>query len=379
MSTSPSSSSAPAPPASPSPPRCGRAACPPSCSSGPTTSAPPGGGTTSGCTCTPPAAGRACRACRSRAATAGGSRARTSSTTSRCTPCTTGSTCAPGVQVTRVDAGGDGSWVGRDRRRGRRSRAPTVVVATGYNHTPVPPRVAGRRDVPGRARARVGVPERRRRTAAGTCSSSAPATPGRRSRSTSPRAGRRGCGSPSARRRTSSGARTSAGPRRAPGSWCATCPCPVVDRDRARRRPRRGAGPVVVRAAAADHRALLARAWQGSVPLQDVGLIAAVQARPVEPVAAVESFDDGAVVLADGSRITPDVVIAATGYRRGLEPLVGDLGVLDERGLPRVHGPRTSRSAPGPLLHRVHQPDQRHVPRAADRRRADRARRSAAR
>ena len=52
-------------------------------------------------------------------------------------------------------------------------------------------------------------------------------------------------------------------------------------------------------------------------------------------------------VLADGSRITPDVIVAATGYRRGLEPLVGDLDVLDERGLPRVHGPRTSRSAPG--------------------------------
>ena len=80
---------------------------------------------------------------------------------------------------------------------------------------------------------------------------------------------------------------------------------------------------------------LYSRVKQGSVPLQDVGLIAAVQAGRVEPVAAVESFDDdGAVVLADGSRITPDVVIAATGYRRGLEPLVGDLDVLDDRGCP---------------------------------------------
>ena len=42
--------------------------------------------------------------------------------------------------------------------------------------------------------------------------------------------------------------------------------------------------------------------------------------------------------LTDGTRVEADAIIAATGYRRGLEPLVGHLGVLDERGLPRVHG-----------------------------------------
>ena len=31
-------------------------------------------------------------------------------------------------------------------------------------------------------------------------------------------------------------------------------------------------------------------------------------------------------------------MIAATGYRRGLEKMVGHLGVLDESGMPRVHG-----------------------------------------
>jgi hypothetical protein len=41
------------------------------------------------------------------------------------------------------------------------------------------------------------------------------------------------------------------------------------------------------------------------------------------------------------------VVIAATGYHRALEPLVGHLGVLDERGRPVVHGGRTPREAPG--------------------------------
>jgi hypothetical protein len=40
------------------------------------------------------------------------------------------------------------------------------------------------------------------------------------------------------------------------------------------------------------------------------------------------------VLLADGSRIDPDVVIAATGFRAGLDGLVGHLGILDARGLP---------------------------------------------
>jgi putative flavoprotein involved in K+ transport len=40
-------------------------------------------------------------------------------------------------------------------------------------------------------------------------------------------------------------------------------------------------------------------------------------------------------------------VIAATGYKRGLEPLVGRLQLLDARGVPRVHGDRTAAHAPG--------------------------------
>ncbi|MEU7604017.1 NAD(P)/FAD-dependent oxidoreductase [Streptomyces sp. NPDC041003] len=92
---------------------------------------------------------------------------------------------------------------------------------------------------------------------------------------------------------------------------------------------------------------LYSRVKEGAIPLQDVGLVDAVRRGAVEPVAAVESFDGAEVVLADGSRITPDAVIAATGYRRALEGLVGGLGVLDERGRPRTHGARTSQQAPG--------------------------------
>ncbi|BDH03249.1 MULTISPECIES: flavin-containing monooxygenase [Streptomyces] len=92
---------------------------------------------------------------------------------------------------------------------------------------------------------------------------------------------------------------------------------------------------------------LYSRVRQGAIPVQDVGLIDAVRTGEVEIVAAVEGFEDGEVVLADGTRIAPDAVIAATGYGRGLDRLVGALGVLDERGRPVTHGARTPADAPG--------------------------------
>ena len=76
----------------------------------------------------------------------------------------------------------------------------------------------------------------------------------------------------------------------------------------------------------------------GEVPLQDVGFVGAVRSGTVTPVAAVTGLDGDKVLLADGSAISPQAVIAATGYRRGLETMVGDLGVLDDAGMPRVHG-----------------------------------------
>ena len=49
----------------------------------------------------------------------------------------------------------------------------------------------------------------------------------------------------------------------------------------------------------------------------------------------VDRLEPGAAVLVTGERVDTDAVILATGYRRGLEPLVGHLGVLDDRGVPR--------------------------------------------
>jgi cation diffusion facilitator CzcD-associated flavoprotein CzcO len=76
----------------------------------------------------------------------------------------------------------------------------------------------------------------------------------------------------------------------------------------------------------------------------DKETVQAIKDRRFDVVAGVERLDRGGVVLADGSRIEPDAVIAATGYRTGLEPMVGHLGVLDERGKPRVP---VAEAAPG--------------------------------
>jgi len=83
-----------------------------------------------------------------------------------------------------------------------------------------------------------------------------------------------------------------------------------------------------------------------AIPLIDVGFIDALKAGQVTVVPAVTGFDGGDVLLADGSRLQPDTVIAATGYRRGLDPLVGHLGVLGRDGRPTVRGTSTHPAAP---------------------------------
>ena len=88
------------------------------------------------------------------------------------------------------------------------------------------------------------------------------------------------------------------------------------------------------------------RAKQGSIPILDVGLIRLLKERRVQVVPAVEGFDGPDVLLADGTRSRPDAVIAATGFRRGLESLVGQLGLVGPDDLPLVHGADTRRGAP---------------------------------
>jgi len=71
----------------------------------------------------------------------------------------------------------------------------------------------------------------------------------------------------------------------------------------------------------------------------DIEVIDAIKNSAIEVVAAVSALGGGSVTLADGTVLDPDVVIAATGYKRGLEQLVGHLGVLDDRGNPRALAP----------------------------------------
>jgi cation diffusion facilitator CzcD-associated flavoprotein CzcO len=78
----------------------------------------------------------------------------------------------------------------------------------------------------------------------------------------------------------------------------------------------------------------------GKAPaILDMEVIDAIKNGAIQVVAAVSGFNGASVTLTDDTSLEPDVVIAATGYRRGLEPLVGHLGVLDHAGKPRALAP----------------------------------------
>jgi putative flavoprotein involved in K+ transport len=84
-----------------------------------------------------------------------------------------------------------------------------------------------------------------------------------------------------------------------------------------------------------------------TVPILDHGFVTAIRTGRITVVPAVESVDEPDVHLAGGRIVRPDAMIAATGYRPDLGPLVGELEVLDPSGAPRVHGAQTATGAPG--------------------------------
>ncbi|MEU9237563.1 flavin-containing monooxygenase [Streptomyces subrutilus] len=82
-------------------------------------------------------------------------------------------------------------------------------------------------------------------------------------------------------------------------------------------------------------------------PVHDRGIVAAVLDGLVQPVAETTRFQGALVHLSDGTVLAPDVVIAATGYRTGLEDLIGAADMLGAKGLPLVTSARTWPDAPG--------------------------------
>ncbi|MGW8731562.1 flavin-containing monooxygenase [Streptomyces sp. NPDC055808] len=244
-----------------------------------------------------------------------------------------------GVEVERVERGPDGEGWLLYATGGRRLSTPAVVVATGFNHTAYVPAWPGadsyagellhagqyRNPAPfvGRDVLVVGAGNTGAEIAADLAEGGAGRV--RLAVRTPPHILRRS---------------TAGWPAQATGILVRRLPVRLVDRA-ASLTERLSVPDLSAYGLPRPAKGLYSRVREGAIPVQDVGLIDAVRGGRVEPVAALDSFDGTKVVLADGTRISPDVVIAATGYRRGLEGLVGHLGVLDERGRPRVRGART--------------------------------------
>lgn len=70
----------------------------------------------------------------------------------------------------------------------------------------------------------------------------------------------------------------------------------------------------------------------GRIPTLADELVDVIRAGLVEVVPAVEAIQSDRVILADGTFIAPEVIVAATGFSPDLDGLVGHLGVLDDRG-----------------------------------------------
>lgn len=86
---------------------------------------------------------------------------------------------------------------------------------------------------------------------------------------------------------------------------------------------------------------------KGKAPVLDRGFSDGIRQGKIEIVAAVAGLDGLDVVLASGERLRPDAVIAATGYRAGLESLVGHLIRLDGWGRPACRNTGVDLEAPG--------------------------------
>ncbi|MGV9450197.1 flavin-containing monooxygenase [Streptomyces sp. NPDC003635] len=250
-----------------------------------------------------------------------------------------------GVEVSRVDRAPDGDGWLLHATGGRELTGAAVVVATGYNHTPRFPDWPGRdtysRDLVHASAYRAPEPYRGRDVlVVGVGNTGAEiavdlveggASRVRLAVRTAPHIVRRS---------------TAGWAAQYSGVLVRRLPVGLVDR-LSRPMARLSVPDLSAHGLPRPDTGLYSRVHEGAIPVQDVGLIDAVRKGRVEVVAAVDGFDDGKVRLADGTLVEPDAVIAATGYVRALEGLVGHLDVLDTRGRPVAHGARTPAHAPG--------------------------------
>lgn len=73
----------------------------------------------------------------------------------------------------------------------------------------------------------------------------------------------------------------------------------------------------------------------GVVVAIDTGFISAVKSGQFKVCGEIASFSETAVHMADGTTLSPDAIIFATGYRPGLESMLSELDVLDSSGKPK--------------------------------------------
>jgi cation diffusion facilitator CzcD-associated flavoprotein CzcO len=85
----------------------------------------------------------------------------------------------------------------------------------------------------------------------------------------------------------------------------------------------------------------------GTSPAIDDGFVASLKAGKVTVVPEIVRFDTDGVHLVNSRYIEPDIVIAATGYRTGLESILGHIDVLDDSGVPKIHGDEQLDAYPG--------------------------------
>ncbi len=248
-----------------------------------------------------------------------------------------------GVRVTGLECDGDG-WI--VRTSDERLRAAQVVVATGFEHSPVMPEWPGRDSYTGEL------------------------LHSGRYRNAEPYAGRNvlvvgpGCSGMEIAYDLAQGAAAKVwlsartppnifmriGPGGLPGDYIARAlfklPVRLADRIAAVGR-KQSVGDLTDFGLPLPDEGVVARfnRTHQAPAIVDAEVIDAIRDGRVEIVAGVESLTATQARLADGTDIAPDAIVCATGYRRGLEQLLGDLDVLDDAGLPRARGAHAA--APG--------------------------------